>query len=216
MVRGGVGWDHLRKLSPLQKLCFIRAMRVDCLKACDFKKNTGWFFVGGCAVFPAFLCSFFFCLFPWFSHGLYTIKLKVGLVVKKRIYIMESSWPMQTAFVFPACGSHPKFFGIILKHSEQEFLWKIPEPSIFRTWSKRTAMGSFHCCCFPSLHGFLKRSAFDEQLVLLLVWQAALITFISNQIGQRFVEPPTFDISKSFADSVTVAKSWWVLEGWEC
>jgi len=49
----------------------------------------------------------------------------------------------------------------------------------------------------------------------LLVWQAALITFISNQIGQRFVEPPTFDISKSFADSVTVAKSWWVLEGWE-
>jgi len=32
--------------------------------------------------------------------------------------------------------------------------------------------------------------------------KAALITFISNQIGQRFVEPPTFDISKSFADSV--------------
>ncbi|CAJ1336216.1 unnamed protein product [Effrenium voratum] len=32
--------------------------------------------------------------------------------------------------------------------------------------------------------------------------QAALITFISNQIGGRFVEPPTFDISKSFADSV--------------
>jgi len=55
----------------------------------------------------------------------------------------------------------------------------------------------------------------SEQLMLLLVWQAALITFISNQIGQRFVEPPTFDISKSFADSVTVAKSWWVLEGWE-
>ena len=31
--------------------------------------------------------------------------------------------------------------------------------------------------------------------------QAALITFISKQIGQKFVEPPTFDISKSFADS---------------
>ena len=33
------------------------------------------------------------------------------------------------------------------------------------------------------------------------VVQAALITFISKQIGHKFVEPPTFDISKSFADS---------------
>jgi len=32
--------------------------------------------------------------------------------------------------------------------------------------------------------------------------KSAVITFISNQIGQRFVEPPTFDIAKSFADSV--------------
>jgi len=31
---------------------------------------------------------------------------------------------------------------------------------------------------------------------------AAAITFISQQIGQKFVEPPTFDIAKSFADSV--------------
>ncbi|CAK9050575.1 Dynein axonemal heavy chain 1 (Axonemal beta dynein heavy chain 1) (Ciliary dynein heavy chain 1) (Heat shock regulated protein 1) (HSRF-1) (hDHC7) [Durusdinium trenchii] len=32
--------------------------------------------------------------------------------------------------------------------------------------------------------------------------KAAVISFISNQIGTKFVEPPTFDISKSFADSV--------------
>jgi len=32
--------------------------------------------------------------------------------------------------------------------------------------------------------------------------KSAIITFISNQIGQKFVEPPTFDIAKSFADSV--------------
>jgi len=31
---------------------------------------------------------------------------------------------------------------------------------------------------------------------------AAIITFISKCIGQQFVEPPTFDIAKSFADSV--------------
>lgn len=30
----------------------------------------------------------------------------------------------------------------------------------------------------------------------------AVITFVTNQIGQKFVEPPTFDIAKSFADSV--------------
>jgi len=30
-----------------------------------------------------------------------------------------------------------------------------------------------------------------------------VITFITNQIGQKFVEPPTFDIEKSFADSVS-------------
>ncbi|CAE7390546.1 DNAH1 [Symbiodinium sp. CCMP2592] len=32
--------------------------------------------------------------------------------------------------------------------------------------------------------------------------KSSVITFISHQIGQAFVEPPTFDISKSFADSV--------------
>jgi len=32
--------------------------------------------------------------------------------------------------------------------------------------------------------------------------KSAVITFISMQIGQQFVEPPTFDIAKSFADSV--------------
>merc|ERR1719446_925735 len=32
--------------------------------------------------------------------------------------------------------------------------------------------------------------------------KSSVITFISNQIGQRFVEPPTFDIAKSFADSL--------------
>jgi len=32
--------------------------------------------------------------------------------------------------------------------------------------------------------------------------KSAVITFISEQIGQQFVEPPTFDIAKSFADSV--------------
>jgi dynein heavy chain len=30
----------------------------------------------------------------------------------------------------------------------------------------------------------------------------AIINFIAEQIGQKFVEPPTFDIAKSFADSV--------------
>jgi dynein heavy chain len=30
----------------------------------------------------------------------------------------------------------------------------------------------------------------------------AIITFITNEIGSKFVEPPTFDIAKSFADSV--------------
>merc|ERR1719486_1320132 len=30
----------------------------------------------------------------------------------------------------------------------------------------------------------------------------SIITFISNEIGGKFVEPPTFDIAKSFADSV--------------
>eukprot|EP00928_Gymnodinium_smaydae_P099490 TRINITY_DN9509_c0_g4_i4.p1 TRINITY_DN9509_c0_g4~~TRINITY_DN9509_c0_g4_i4.p1 ORF type:complete len:1500 (-),score=412.36 TRINITY_DN9509_c0_g4_i4:427-4926(-) len=33
--------------------------------------------------------------------------------------------------------------------------------------------------------------------------KSAVITFISNEIGQKFVEPPTFDIAKSFADSVS-------------
>ena len=32
--------------------------------------------------------------------------------------------------------------------------------------------------------------------------KSSVIAFISHQIGQAFVEPPTFDISKSFADSV--------------
>merc|ERR1719446_1194865 len=32
--------------------------------------------------------------------------------------------------------------------------------------------------------------------------KSSVITFISNQIGQKFVEPPTFDIARSFADSV--------------
>jgi len=32
--------------------------------------------------------------------------------------------------------------------------------------------------------------------------KSAIITFISEQIGQKFVEPPTFDIARSFADSV--------------
>jgi len=30
----------------------------------------------------------------------------------------------------------------------------------------------------------------------------AVITFISDSVGQKFVEPPTFDIAKSFADSI--------------
>jgi dynein heavy chain len=32
--------------------------------------------------------------------------------------------------------------------------------------------------------------------------KSAIITFITNEIGGKFVEPPTFDIAKSFADSV--------------
>merc|ERR1740138_832090 len=32
--------------------------------------------------------------------------------------------------------------------------------------------------------------------------KSGVITFISNEIGQKFVEPPTFDIAKSFADSM--------------
>jgi dynein heavy chain len=32
--------------------------------------------------------------------------------------------------------------------------------------------------------------------------KSAVITFIANEIGQKFVEPPTFDIAKSFAASV--------------
>jgi dynein heavy chain len=32
--------------------------------------------------------------------------------------------------------------------------------------------------------------------------KSAIITFISLELGQKFVEPPTFDIAKSFADSV--------------
>jgi dynein heavy chain len=32
--------------------------------------------------------------------------------------------------------------------------------------------------------------------------KSACISFISNEIGQKFVEPPTFDIAKSFADSI--------------
>jgi len=31
---------------------------------------------------------------------------------------------------------------------------------------------------------------------------SAVITFVSQELGQKFVEPPTFDIAKSFADSV--------------
>jgi len=31
---------------------------------------------------------------------------------------------------------------------------------------------------------------------------SAVVAFISDEIGQKFVEPPTFDIAKSFADSV--------------
>ena len=32
-LRGGPSMSWLRKLTPLQKICFIRAMRIDCLKA---------------------------------------------------------------------------------------------------------------------------------------------------------------------------------------
>merc|ERR1719444_11201 len=33
--------------------------------------------------------------------------------------------------------------------------------------------------------------------------KSAVVSFIASEIGQGFVEPPTFDIAKSFADSMS-------------
>lgn len=123
----------LRKLSPLQKLCFIRAMRVDCLKAMRLKMN--W------------LCSqqscaavFLLCFFLGFKQALYNKGRAGG---EKTDFYNGKLLTFAPAFAFSACCSHPKFLASFRNNQSRNSCEKIVSLQNVELYQKELPLAVF-------------------------------------------------------------------------